>query len=386
MSNKKLTILAVVAAVMVVLAVVTSQLNTPGPAPSYRNVNLIQGFDTGRIATVILKSKDEETKITKDANGRFVVANKDNYPALVNEINGLVAEILDIKTVDLITDDPKNHTDLGVSEDNARYIVKFLDSEAKPIEGFGGIIISESDPEKQGVYVRLLGENKVYLIDGSPWPRMSGLDYIDKRLTSVEADRIKSVKVTYPGGGYTLAKKDDSEDILLEGGVGEGKKFKGGDYKQVFKALTDMQFTDVQKASKAEDLNFDSTYTCTLADSTVYTLRIAVKDDKTFIKADAEFTGDKGVTVKRDGSESDEELKEKEAKLLAIEAAQKFRNRHTGWVYEIASWKANNLKKKLDDLLEDIPEEEKTSDAKTPTTTAPVITGPPADPNQPHTP
>ncbi len=382
MSNKKLTILAVVAALMVVLAVVTSQLNTRKPSVSYKNVNLIQGFDTGRIATVILKSKDEETKITL-AGGRFVVTNKDNYPALINEINGLVAEILDIKTVDLITDDPKNHTDLGVSEDNARYIVKFLDKDAKPIKGFSGIIISESDPEKQGVYVRLAGESKVYLIDGSPWPKMSSLDYIDKRLTSAEADRIKSVKVTYPGGGYTLAKEDDSEDILLEGGVPESKKFKGGDYKQVFTALTDLQFTDVQKASKAEDLNFDSTYTCTLADSTVYTLRIADKDDKTFIEADAEFTGDKSVTITPGGSESDEELKEKEAKLVAITEALKFRNRHTGWVYEISSWKAGNLKKKLDDLLEDIPEEEKTSDAETPTTTAPVNTGPPANPNQP---
>ncbi|MCD6394191.1 MAG: DUF4340 domain-containing protein [Planctomycetes bacterium] len=381
MSNKNLTILAIVAAVMVVLAVVASQLSTRKPGLSYKNVNLIQGFDTGRIATVILKSKDEETKITKDANGQFVVTNKDNYPALVNEINGLVAEILDIKTVDMVTDDPKNHTDLGVSEDNARYIVKFLNKDAKPIEGFGGIIISESDPEKQGVYVRLVGEDKVYLIDGSPWPRMSGLDYIDKRLTSAEADQIKSVKVTYPGGGYALAKKDDSEDILLEGGIGEGKQFKGSDYKQVFTVLTDLQFIDVQKATKVEDLKFDSTYTCTLADSTVYTFQIAAKDNKTFIEADAEFTGDKNVTVKRDGSESDEELKEKEAKLVAIEAAEKFRNRHTGWVYEISSFKADNLKKKLDDLLEDTPEE-KPSDAETPTTTAPVITPPPADPNQ----
>ncbi len=382
MNNKNLTILAVVAAIMVVLAVLATQLGKRGPSVSYKNVNLVQGFDTGRIATVILKSKDEETKITL-SGGRFVVTNKDNYPALINEINGLVAEILDIKTVDLVTDNPKNHTDLGVSEDNARYVVKFLDKDAKPIEGFGGIIISESDPEKQGVYVRLVGEEKVYLIDGSPWPRMSGLDYIDKRLTSAEEDQIKGVKVTYQGGGYTLAKKDDSEDILLEGGIPEGKKFKGSDYKQVFRALTSLQFTDVHEASKAEDPNFDSTYTCTLTDSTVYTLQIGAKDNKTFIRADAEFTGDKSVSVKRDGSESDEDLKEKEAKLLAIEAAKKFHDRHTGWVYEISSFKADNLKKKLDDLLEDIPEEEKVSDAETPITTAPVITVPPADPNQP---
>jgi len=396
MSDKKLALLGIVAVVMVVLAVVTAQLVKRPPSVSYKNINLVQGFDTSKIATVILKSQDEETRITL-SDGRFVVTNKDNYPALVNEINGLVAEILDIKTVDLITDNPENHADLGVTEDKARYIVKFLNSEGKPIKGFGGIIISESDPDKQGVYVRLVGENKVYLIDGSPWPRMSALDYIDKRLTSCEEDQIKSVKVSYPGGGYTLVKQDDSDEIVLEGGMPEGKKFKSSDYKQVFRALTSLQFTDVRKAEKAGDLKFDSTYICTLADSTVYTLQIAVKDDKTFIKADAEFTGDKTVTVKRDGSESDEQLKEKEAKLLAIEAAQKFHDRHTGWVYEIASWKADDLKKKLDDLLEDIPEkeEEKTTDKAADNTTGKTTekatektestekATEPADPNQP---
>ena len=367
MSNKNLTILAVVAAVMVALAVGTSYLGTPKPSTTGKNANLVQGFDTAKIATIILISEGEETKITQ-SNGRYVLTNKDNYPALVNEINGLVNEILDIKTVGLVTSNPKNHADLGVTEDKARFIVKFLDKDAKSIEGFGGIAISESDPEKQGIYVRLLANDDVYLITGSPWPKMSGLDYIDKRLTSAERDNIKTVKVAYPDGGYTL-KKDDAGKVVFEEAIPDGKKLKATEHESVFNALSSLQFTDVQLASKATDLEFDITYVCELGDTTVYTLKIAEADDKTFIIADAAFTGDPKVTVKDDASESEEELKAKEAKLLIIEAARNFHDRHTGWVYEIASWKADDITKKLDDLLEDIPEEDRPKE--------------PQDPNQP---
>lgn len=349
MSNRKLTILGVVAAVMAVLAVLTSQMGKRAPSFSGRNVNLVQGLDTSKIATVVLVSKDEETKITRSGSG-FVVTNKENYPALINEINGLVAEILDIRTLELVTSDPQNHADLGVTEEKARYIVKFLDKDAKPIERFGGIVISETDPDNQRVYVRLLASNDVYLIENAPWPRMSSLDYIDKRLTSVEREKIQSVTVTGPTGAYTLQQEADSEEILLAGGLPDGKKWKGSTYRQVFGALSSLQFTDVQSAAKAGDLNFDTTYVARLKDSTVYTFKIAKKDDKTYLTTDAEFTG----TVTEPGaSASDEELKAKEAQILAWEAAKKFRARHTGWVYEIGSWKSGDLTKPLADLIED---------------------------------
>jgi hypothetical protein len=57
--------------------------------------------------------------------------------------------------------------------------------------------------------------------------------------------------------------------------------------------------------------------------------------------------------------ETPEELKAKEAKLLARDGAQAFTAKHQKWFYEIPDWKANNLTRELADLLEDAePEEE----------------------------
>ena len=101
---------------------------------------------------------------------------------------------------------------------------------------------------------------------------------------------------------------------------------------------------------------FDRQYMCRLKDSTVYALRIAQKDGKTYVTCVAEYTDTAPVEktpVNQGGKvESDEELKEKEAKLLARDNAKKFTTDHQGWAYQIADWKAKNLTKKLGDLLE----------------------------------
>ena len=56
--------------------------------------------------------------------------------------------------------------------------------------------------------------------------------------------------------------------------------------------------------------------------------------------------------------ESEEQLKEKEAILLAIDAVNQFNQKHSGWVYQIAGPGAENLMNPLSELLEDIPEPE----------------------------
>jgi hypothetical protein len=114
-------------------------------------------------------------------------------------------------------------------------------------------------------------------------------------------------------------------------------------------------------------LTFDKQFICRLKDSTVYTLKIALKDDKTYVTCEAEFTDKTPVTIGLK-AEPQEELKKKEAKLLAQESAIKFTQKHQGWVYEIAEWKANNLIKELSDLIEDEEkpkEEDKVEDPNT---------------------
>lgn len=180
------------------------------------------------------------------------------------------------------------------------------------------------------------------------------MNYVDQELIAAKREDIESVTVSSQDGLYTLKTGQDSQDIILDN-IPAGKKLKSSDAQSVFTALTSLRFDDVKKISS--DMAFEKQYMCRLKDSTVYALRIAQKDDKTYVTCVAEFTDKtpvEKVSVDQGGEvESEEELKKKEAKLLARDNAVKFTTKHQGWVYEIAEWTAKNMTKELADLIED---------------------------------
>ncbi len=378
MSNKKLTILGVVAVVMVIWAVAQSHISnrtrTTLEGPAY----LLQGLDPADIDSIVLGS-GEETVTLKRQQGGFVVVNKDNYPAKVSEINNLITKSQEIQTSQFVTDNAANHEDLGLTEENANATIKFLKADSSLLTG---IIGGKTKELGQGTYIRLASNDAVYVAPTMPWIADSAMSYIEQELISVKKEEIVSVTVSSATEQYTLKTTEDGKDVILEN-VPSGKKFKDSDGDSVFTALTSLRCDDVMK--NPGNLTFDREYVCALKDSTVYALKIARKDDKTYITCESDYT-DKTPVIKDSDVESEEELKKKEAKLLAQEAAITFTAKHKGWVYEIAEWKAKNLIKELSELIEDEEQpEDKDDEADTVTeeeATAPIIEEPDAaDPN-----
>jgi len=365
MSNKKLTILGIVAVVMVLWAVLQSRISNRSGAEPDRPVYLIQGFDPSGADSIVIGTGEEAFTLKRQKSG-FVVVDKDNYPAKTSEINSLITKCLEIQTSEFVTDNPANHEDLEVAEEKARSVVKFM--KADPNSSLlTGIVVGKTKELGQGTYVRLLSSNtassnKVYVTSNAPWFGGGEMNYIDQELIAVKKEDIKSVTVSLPSGPYTLATKEGSQDVVLEN-IPAGKKLKSSEAQSVFTALTSLRFDDVNKISS--DMAFEKQYMCRLKDSTVYALRIAQKDDKTYVSCVAEFTDRtpvEKVSVNQGGEvESEEELKKKEAKLLARDNATIFTTKHQGWVYEIADWKAKNVTKELADLIEDEEKPEETA-------------------------
>jgi len=346
MSDKKLTMLAIVAVLMVIWAVAQSRIASEPKAKPEAPAYLIQGLDPADIASIVLTNNDD-TVTLKRRQDRFVIADKDDYPALAGEITKLLTSCFDIQTAELYTEDKANHKDLGLTEEDARTVVKFFGLDSSLITG---VVIGKASEQGRGTYVRLVASDKVYVASQVPWVKSRAVDYIDQKLVSIERDDIESVTVTSPNEAYTL--KADNGGISLEN-LPDGKKLKAGEYRHVFSALTNLTFDDVRgKSSAQEDLNFERKFICKLKDSTVYTVAIAQKNDKTYITCDAEFT-DKAPVTKEKTVESEEELKKKEAKLLARDKAAEFSSKHSGWVYEISDYKAEDMTKELSELLED---------------------------------
>ncbi len=361
MSNKKLTILGIVAATMVVWAVFQSYIANRPPRQQDVPGYLIGGIDIENIASMEIACQEETVRLINRGK-EVVVASKNDYPAITGKVNSLIMACFDIRPAELITADKDNHETLGVTESTARNVVTIFDADGKPITGFYISNRPDEGDEDDNVYVRKLDEQKVYRLVQDNWPYIDTMAFIEQELVGAEKKDIQSVTLTGPDGSCTLQKRDaDSDEIVLAGEMPAGKKFKGTDYKQVFEALSSLRFDDVKKADQVKGLMFDFGYICNLTDSTVYTLNIAKDEDKYYLRCTAKFTDKSTVELGRD--DSDQELKKHEAKLLANDAAGKFAAKHKGWVYEIAPNKAENLTRTLDDLLEDIEAAKKADQA-----------------------
>ena len=358
MSNKNLTILGIVAVLMVVWAIVQSRVSSRTGAESKGPSYLILGLDTSKIGSIVV-GKGQDTVTLKREGIDFVVTNKDNYPAVTSKISELITSCLDIKTAELYTDEAAYHEDLGVTEDKAGSVVKFLTPEPNSTV-LAGVTIGKSKELGQGNYVRLISadkslSDKVYVASDVPYIATRPLDYIEQELISINREDINSVTVSSATGEYTLKGEEDGKRVVLQD-VPAGKRAKGSECDRVFAALANLRFDDVTK--KTTGLVFDRRLVCKLKNSAVYTLNIAKEDGKNYIRCQAEFTG---TVTRPTKDESDEELKKKEAKLKAWDEAQKFTAKHQGWIYEIAEWKAKDLTKELSELIED---EQKPEDVK----------------------
>lgn len=349
MSNQKLGTLAIVAAIMVAFAVVQSRkpgMQSGASGPAY----LIQGLDPEQIGGIVVGTGKNAVRIEKQ-NGRFVVANKSNYPADKKQINDLITKCLDIQTIEKRTDEQSNHADLEVTQEKARHVVKFL-KDANSV--LTGVVVGKTIENGQGAFVRRIDSDDVYITGSAPWFGSTAMDFINTEVTAVKREDVNSVRVTTPEGTYTLKPGKSSDSVVMEN-LPADKNLKDSEGKSVLQALTSLRFEDVNEPSVVRDLKFDYQYVCRLANTTEYTLKLAKKDGKTYLRCEATYGDMTPVTINTAQKDSDQEKKTKEAKLLAQEYVLKFGLLHKDWVYVIPDWKANYLTKKQADLLADKP-------------------------------
>ncbi len=348
MSNRSLIILGVLAVGMTVWAALQAHYARKSPAPPEMTY-LIQGLEPSGIDSVMLSAGDKAVTLKRHGK-KFVVADKDDYPAVIGKINKLIASCLDVQVSERVTGDPENHKALEITEDNAGMLIRFLDAGGKLITG---LAVGKRASGGAGSYVRALGSDDVYVCKDVPYFSTGATDYMDKSLLAVEQAEVESIKVSGPKGSYTLRFREKAPQVVLDK-LPAGKKLKEYDAKAVAGGLDGLSFTDVMKciSPKAAKLKFDRKLICRLTDSTVYTLEIAVKDGGYFLTCTAEFT-DAAPVMKKQAVESKEELKKKEAKLLARDKAKALAERCAGLVYEVSKWQAENLTKDVSALLED---------------------------------
>lgn len=340
---------------MVALAVLLAGIGDKPYVKKNQTAYFIQGLDPDQVVRITIGKPGEEVILNR-RGANFVVANLDNYPARTSEINKLITTCLDIQTSELYTDNPANHKALGVTEPNARLLVKFYKAAEADKTGLSlltGVIVGRQKQQGRGIgYIRRVDDNRVYVAAAQiPMIKEQAIDYVEQGLTSVKREDINSVTVSSPNDTYLLRPGDDANTVILDK-LAEGRKLNNVVANRVLTALANLSFEDVNAESSKRGLLFDRRYLCRLKDTTIYSIWLAKDGDLWFVKCGARFADQTPVTKTQGQVESDEQLKIKETKLLARDAAEQFSETHKGWVYQIPDYMAANLTKTSAELLE----------------------------------
>ncbi len=354
----------VLGGVAIVMVVITATLLTTAryrPRERFvRGTPLVQAIDTEDIHTIRIVDRDDTVTLARADDREFVVAELHNYPADRTAINRLIVrDVLDITCDAVVTRDPDLHDQFGVTEGHPDAIqISFLDRDGEPLVE----LIRGKSSERGGVYVRLLGENRVYRTRASFWPDTRPLDYVDNTIAEAERRHLKRVEVQIGEKEPYVIERDDENNPRLQG-IPDGMRAKEHAPRDVFEALTRLDFTGVLTAEDFDemDLEWDAAYTADLFTGLRYRLELASRDDDHYIRVRADWLEGKRAEIQAwitEPDSGDAQTRRADAVVLHQDLSREFNAQHGGWVYRIARHKARHLRRPFDELIEeDLPEE-----------------------------
>ncbi len=376
MSQKSFSLVAIVAAVLVVFSVILAMDGPSAEIEFQPGRYLVNDVEVSRIAAIEVESEvDGVTRLERQDAGFVVVRGGVKYPAATAEVNRLIKAVDNIRLASEASKAESAHEGFGVGgslADNAKR-VRLFGGDGNLISG---VLIGKSaqgagGAPGRGYYVRRDGDPVTYQSQEYVNLRGRALDFVDKELARNTADDISSVTVTAMEGEasvtYTIESPEAGEVTLAS--VPEGMEAKEGDVNSVFNASTYLDFSDFHPRKSKEDLAFNNVYRVLTRDQKEFTFELAkttepgepnpslepgdeVPDKVTwFVRAKAKYLGP--APQAKQGGMTEEEMKEVETLALARDAADSFTKKHAGWVYEIQSYTGDRMVKPLGDLMEE---------------------------------
>jgi hypothetical protein len=319
--------------------------------------------DIEKIARVEIKKKNESIVLAKGEGDEWKVETANGYPADPRKINELVFGLSEMKVTDRLTANPERYSKFNLKDDSEyEASVRLSDSVQKDIATLylGKDRKSGSEPDMEmgmppkggGRYVKLASDPNVYLVEDTMFKMNPALNtWVDTSICSVPTDKIVKVSLAKPTTA-TVELAWQNGKLELQN-IPPDRQAKKAEVDAVAGALNGLRMTDVLSVTgpKAKDLVFDTTFTATSKDGTIYTVAVSHKDgQKDYIKLSA-ACGEPFLTD-ADKATTQTQAAAQTAATQAKEAVPEFNKKHGPWVYEVSGWIAEKFLKTQKALTE----------------------------------
>jgi hypothetical protein len=332
--QKNLVILSGVTLLMVLLAIVAVYQRAASLAPQFEPRPLFPGI-AGQLSTLseIEVTSKAGTLHIRPMDGRWVVVERDNYPADPQQIRVAGEGLRDLQIVEAKTSraDWLNYLGLGAPPEG--------DATQMKLTGAGGTVLADvligqtqGTPDALGrasMYVRRPSEDQSWLARGYLVPKAAVADWLDKTAVVIARDRVKGAVVDpAEGPTYTLSRdsKEQQDFKMVDLPRGRELSFEGSP-DGVAGSIVGFVYQDVAKADTINFMNAPQTVFNTF-DGLNITVRVATRGTERWATISAEATNP---------------MVQGEADALNA--------RNNGWAYRIDDFKANQIVAARETLL-----------------------------------
>lgn len=368
--NTRKIIIALATVIVVITAWQTSR--EKAPATTIRSDSLYPGLvdQINDVMGITIRSTQATTELARQG-ARWVVANRDNYPATFANVKNALLNIANATVVEQKTANPERYAQIGVADlDNADSKATLVDVK----DGANGILVSllignersASQLNARQYYVRKSGEAGALLVEGELNVSARPQDWVDPDVVNVATERVRKVTITAADGSAVVVSKEKPTDnfFSLEN-VPSGFTAKSRSVISSLGAvLLDVKFENVAAASRVQDAEPVSTAEIRTFDGLIVNASRYALEDEHFVRFEFAFDPASVVkpestpTVADDGqtdTSSDSTAAEENEPSVAEEAEQ-LNDKTANWVYALPDYKNRMLEKRFDDMLKPVEE------------------------------
>ena len=347
MTTRTVTVLA---AALVVLGAVAllAQYDPQPPAPGGGLLLPDLGGDLDQVTRVSVVGAGSAPVATleRGGDGSWSVAEKDGYPADTEKVRQTLISLAEARIVEPKTANPDFYDRLGVEDvedEAAGGVAVTLTGAEMPVN----VIVGDTEGTSQ-VYVREADQAQSFLVDRNPDVGNETTDWLATEILAIPGDRMARVTVTHPDGEVVAVSKADPEQSNFDlEEMPPGRELQYASVANVMgNVLSSLNLQDVEPGT-----NTDEPVTVTefvTFDGLVITAESVERDDEPWVAFRAEY--------RAPAEEPESEDDETGGTDVAAEALELDR-RLSPWRFRIASFQFDQMTRRMDDLLRDLPEE-----------------------------
>ncbi len=376
MTYRTVTMLTAALVVVGALALIAQyDPQPPSPGGGLLLPGLADDLDQVTQVAVVGAGSESVATLQRGDDGTWTVAEKNGYPADATKVRRALIALAESRIVEPKTANPDFYDRLGVEDvvgDDAGGLSVTLTGADPPV----AVIVGDSEGASQR-YVREPGQAQSFLIDRDPEVGDETTDWLDTELLAIPGSRVARVTVTHPDGEVVSVSKADSEqpNYAVEA-IPEGRELQYASVANVMgTVLSSLRLQDVEPRTDTE-VPVTVTEWATF-DGLAITAESFERDDEPWVAFRVEYrpaeeTPSEDVEPDTDSEQqavadeesgdapgeeaADEAAAEDDAMAVASEAMELDR-RLAGWRYRVAGYQHDQMTRRMDDLLQDLPED-----------------------------